>query len=76
MTKTQLRPGEITWADGFGNWHALVAKDRDHSHILVARDMLREELTLRGDRFTASKIVRDWLYDTETHESYREVARS
>ena len=76
MSKISLRPGEVTWADGFGNWHALVAKDRDHGHILVARHLIRGELAARGERFAASKIVRDPLHDTETHEAYREVARS
>lgn len=75
MSKAYLRPGEITWADGYGNWHALVAKDRDHGHILVARYLIREELLARGEKFTASKIIKNPLHDTETHEAYREVPR-
>jgi hypothetical protein len=62
---------ETTWANGFGTWYALVRRDRQGGHVVVARGLIRAELAERGDKLTA-RVVRAPLYDTPTHIAFCE----
>lgn len=68
---------ESTFADGFGNWHALVSRERQAAHILVARRLILEELVARDITHSrprvASSVKRTPLWDTDTHLAFGEV---
>jgi hypothetical protein len=65
----------VTWADGFGVWHAKV--DKTYSHPLgVARAILRVELQDRAPRDTfvdAPRVERTPEDDTDTQYAYKEA---